>query len=220
MATAVVAATLNRRRRDEDRQDEIDFALDGMLEDPQTFQSRMASVKSVLEDLKSISLFGPTDDARKESESKVHALLEKRDSQILYGIESSLLVSLVADLPSQSVLNRVFKDRVCGDGVCDRPAEFPGFGRFGCIPDCGKYPNLTTVSLSLRDVIADSGTLLGWDLTLSDSSLDPSRSKFTYNIYSYTMNVFEKDIYNETVSFELPDGEYTLVLRKKSRHLT
>ncbi|EKX32347.1 hypothetical protein GUITHDRAFT_121488 [Guillardia theta CCMP2712] len=273
MAAAVVAATLNRQMREAEQEQELDYSLHGMLEDPHTFQSRMASVDSVLEDLKSKSLFGPTDDALKESESKIHALLEKvqaridrstryrklagtslffllfillvfaqRDSQVLYVIESSLLDALVDDLPSmrsggfmnsgvgatgyirnnddlyswlqQSILPSVFQDPVCGDGVCDSPAEYPGFGRFGCIPDCGKYPNLTSVSLSLKDVIADSGALLGWDLTLLDSSLDPSRSKFTYNIYSDTMNafVFEQDIDNATLSLELPDGQYTLVM--------
>ncbi|EKX32346.1 hypothetical protein GUITHDRAFT_121487 [Guillardia theta CCMP2712] len=166
----------------------------------------------------------------------------QRDSQTLFAIESSLLDFLIGDLPTylsggfmnsgvgatgyirnnddlyswlqQSILPSVFQDPVCGDGVCDSPAEYPGFGRFGCIPDCGKYPNLTSVSLSLKDVIADSGALLGWDLTLLDSSLDPSRSKFTYNIYSDTMNafVFEQDIDNATLSLELPDGQYTLVM--------
>eukprot|EP00960_Hanusia_phi_P077138 768654-Hanusia_phi.AAC.4 len=166
----------------------------------------------------------------------------QRDSQVLYGIESSLLDFVIGDIPTyisggfmnsgvgatgyirspddlyswlqQSILHTAFQDPVCGDGVCDSPAEYPGFGRFGCIADCGKYPNLTSVSLSLKDVIADSRVLLGWDLTLLDSSLDPSRSKFSYNIYSDTMNafVFEQDIDNETIAVELPDGQYTLVL--------
>eukprot|EP00960_Hanusia_phi_P077135 768654-Hanusia_phi.AAC.1 len=82
MAAAVVAATLSRRRRDEEKDQDLELALSGMFEDPQTFQSRMASVESVLEDLKSKSLFGPTDGSLKESESKIHALLERVQQRI------------------------------------------------------------------------------------------------------------------------------------------
>ena len=31
----------------------------------------------------------------------------------------------------------IFTDPTCGDGVCDAPAEFPAYGRFGCAADCG-----------------------------------------------------------------------------------
>ena len=28
-------------------------------------------------------------------------------------------------------------DPECGDNVCVSPKEYPGFGRFGCVSDCG-----------------------------------------------------------------------------------
>ncbi|GAQ83617.1 Ca2+-modulated nonselective cation channel polycystin [Klebsormidium nitens] len=38
---------------------------------------------------------------------------------------------------NDTFVNTIWADPVCGDGVCDRPIEFNGFGRFGCTPDCG-----------------------------------------------------------------------------------
>lgn len=36
-----------------------------------------------------------------------------------------------------SVVRPIFAPRTCGDGLCERPFEFPAFGRFGCAADCG-----------------------------------------------------------------------------------
>jgi hypothetical protein len=38
---------------------------------------------------------------------------------------------------NDTFVNTIWANPVCGDGVCDRPIEFSGFGRFGCTPDCG-----------------------------------------------------------------------------------
>jgi hypothetical protein len=32
----------------------------------------------------------------------------------------------------------MWTDPVCGDGVCERPFEFPAYGPFGCFFDCGR----------------------------------------------------------------------------------
>ena len=40
---------------------------------------------------------------------------------------------------SNAIIGAVFVNPVCGDGVCNLPTEYPGFGRFGCIPDCGEW---------------------------------------------------------------------------------
>ncbi|CAI5968657.1 unnamed protein product, partial [Closterium sp. NIES-64] len=42
-------------------------------------------------------------------------------------------------------LQTLWADPTCGDGSCDRPFQFPAFGRFGCEADCGTFPNLTSV---------------------------------------------------------------------------
>ncbi|CAI5951937.1 unnamed protein product [Closterium sp. NIES-64] len=36
-------------------------------------------------------------------------------------------------------LQTLWADPTCGDGSCDRPFQFPAFGRFGCQADCGTY---------------------------------------------------------------------------------
>lgn len=38
---------------------------------------------------------------------------------------------------NSTIIQPLWADPVCGDGICDRPIEFAGFGRFGCTPDCG-----------------------------------------------------------------------------------
>lgn len=34
-------------------------------------------------------------------------------------------------------VSEVWKEQVCGDGVCDSPLEFKAFGELGCKTDCG-----------------------------------------------------------------------------------
>lgn len=47
----------------------------------------------------------------------------------------------------------IWKDPICGDGICAEPYEFASYGRFGCRADCGKLPevqNVTTLVIDLR----------------------------------------------------------------------
>ena len=39
-----------------------------------------------------------------------------------------------------AVVDPHWRDPVCGDGVCERPYEFPSFGQYGCKADCGAAP--------------------------------------------------------------------------------
>ncbi|KAK3233695.1 hypothetical protein CYMTET_56019 [Cymbomonas tetramitiformis] len=39
----------------------------------------------------------------------------------------------------------IWKEPICGDGICEGPAEFPAFGRFGCKEDCGIEPEISPV---------------------------------------------------------------------------
>ena len=112
----------------------------------------------------------------------------------------------------------VFSDPVCGDGNCDTPDEYPGFGRFGCIKDCGKYKNVTTLTITLADIIQQSSSELGFPLKDSALDSDPSRVRYFYNIYSDTMGdfLFETDTNATQLTFEVPDGELTLVLYQVS----
>ncbi|KAK3244510.1 hypothetical protein CYMTET_45878 [Cymbomonas tetramitiformis] len=53
---------------------------------------------------------------------------------------------------------KIWKDPICGDGVCQEPFEFPAFHRFGCKVDCGVAP-LTAVLLYVEVAMQE---LLGY----------------------------------------------------------
>ena len=75
-------------------------------------------------------------------------------------------------------------DPVCGDGQCDMPDEYPGFGRFDCAKDCGEYSNVTTLPLKLQDMINASQTELGISLPRTSLDTDPAsdaRQQFCTN---------------------------------------
>mmetsp|Transcript_10574 Transcript_10574/g.42685 ORF Transcript_10574/g.42685 Transcript_10574/m.42685 type:complete len:2274 (-) Transcript_10574:246-7067(-) len=46
----------------------------------------------------------------------------------------------------------IWADPKCGDGECSRQTEYPGFGKFGCIADCGPYPAefLSTLHIDIQ----------------------------------------------------------------------
>eukprot|EP00897_Mesotaenium_endlicherianum_P009133 jgi/Mesen1/8248/ME000445S07401 len=46
---------------------------------------------------------------------------------------------------NDTILQNIYRDPDCGNGICSYPEEFPGFGRFGCTADCGVLQNVTTV---------------------------------------------------------------------------
>ena len=52
-----------------------------------------------------------------------------------------------------ALIAKIFTDPICGDGVCDSPEEYAGFGRFGCVADCGKYLDTTTITIDLQDIL-------------------------------------------------------------------
>lgn len=52
----------------------------------------------------------------------------------------------------RNLLGTVWKDPVCGDGLCEVPFEYPSYGRFGCRADCGRLTekfNLTKLQLDI-----------------------------------------------------------------------
>ena len=65
----------------------------------------------------------------------------------------------------------VWSDPVCGDGECST-GEYPGFGRFGCIADCGTYSYLVPVEVQVKavtyftddDRVADFMEKTNWNL--------------------------------------------------------
>ena len=134
---------------------------------------------------------------------------------------------------STSILNRILTQPECGvslmvcdlnayqiisnypyqDGICEPPTEYPGFGRFGCIPDCGTYSKTTTLTIDIESFLHFSkNDVKPWDLSNVTLTDDP---RFTYNIFSSTMQdfLFENDMSpNDLTLLEAPDGNLTLYL--------
>eukprot|EP00897_Mesotaenium_endlicherianum_P009508 jgi/Mesen1/8586/ME000005S08552 len=53
----------------------------------------------------------------------------------------------IYDWINNTILQTIYTDPDCGNGICSYPEEFPGFGRFGCIADCGVLTNVTPVNI-------------------------------------------------------------------------
>lgn len=138
-------------------------------------------------------------------------LFMQRDTTLAYSIEASLINSIVAGLPGDGrivntdqfydwmqsdLVGRIFTDPICGDGTCEYPQEYAGFGRFGCEKDCGKYLYTSTVTVDLKPFYnASAGIFPGgdfnqdWELSgkIDDRKLN---ADFRWNIYSDTMGEF------------------------------
>ena len=46
-----------------------------------------------------------------------------------------------------TLVGGAFEDAQCGNGQCESPQEYPGFGRFGCDDDCGKYEKTSRIKV-------------------------------------------------------------------------
>ena len=59
-----------------------------------------------------------------------------------------------------------------------------------------------------------SASELGWELSSNPVLQSAQKSGFKYNIYSHTMSdfLFETDISNSSVTVEVPDCEFELML--------
>lgn len=116
----------------------------------------------------------------------------------------------------------VLEDSKCGDGVCDQNEyEYPGFGRFGCQEDCGKYSKTSLITVQLDDFLAVSKNYNQkatnpsdtWDLSNIARSYSPD---YKWNIYSYTMGAFIFEEHQNVTGYkavvEVPDGKLELRL--------
>jgi hypothetical protein len=109
-----------------------------------------------------------------------------------------------------SILQRVFVDAICGDGICSE-TEFPGFGRFGCAADCGAFQNVTSVTVDLTSFMKSKPVinLNKWDIShvIPSMKADP---RFRWNIFSESLGdyVFLGDREEGQVTVDLLDGVY------------
>jgi len=119
-----------------------------------------------------------------------------------------------------SFAGSVLEDSKCGDGVCDQNEyEYPGFGRFGCQDDCGKYSKTSLISVQLDDFLGASKTYNEkaaggtWDLSKISRSYSPD---YKWNLYSHTMGayIFEhhQNVTGDKTVVEVPDGKLELRL--------
>ncbi len=127
-----------------------------------------------------------------------------------------------------NIVDRTFSDPACGDGVCESPDEFPGFGRFGCIPDCGRYKKTTKATVKMEDFFQysksvtgafhpDNGKASEWDLSGIIDKTKDIHPDYRWNIWSDTMEDYifaeHQMPLNATKSKEvvdLPDGRFEL----------
>lgn len=111
---------------------------------------------------------------------------------------------------NESIIQRVFVDAICGDGICSE-TEFPGFGRFGCAADCGAFQNVTSVTVDLTSFMKSKPVinLNKWDIShvIPSMKADP---RFRWNIFSESLGdyVFLGDREEGQVTVDLLDGVY------------
>jgi hypothetical protein len=116
----------------------------------------------------------------------------------------------ILDWINHSILERVFVDAICGDGICS-DTEFPGVGRFGCSADCGSFQNVTAVTVDLTSFMKSKPiiNLNKWDIShvIPSMRADP---RFRWNIYSESLGdyVFATDQEEGQVTVDLLDGVY------------
>ena len=105
-------------------------------------------------------------------------LFLQRSSHASYEVHSTLAAGLLPPGPVaglddvyawlRGLLGAVWRDPVCGDGVCESPFEFAQYGRFGCRADCGRLQdvqNLTALRVDLAyDFAHPAGSLPPADL--------------------------------------------------------
>jgi len=137
------------------------------------------------------------------------AVMMQQDTPSASAVQSSFQATIIAGLPAGAIsgpddlfdwlqadiVDRGWDEPVCGDGTCEWDSnEFPGFGRFGCIEDCGRYLFTSKITVDLQVLFDAAAKVLDWNL----KKVDPLRQYaaqgrtpgYRWNIYSYTMGAF------------------------------
>ena len=144
----------------------------------------------------------------------VSAIFMQQDMLSAGAVQASYQTTIIAGLPDTGLLtspddlydwlqsdivDRGWSEPVCGDGTCEYDgAEFPGFGRFGCIRDCGRYLFTSKITVDLQTIYNASAKMLavqgddpnkvGWDI--KKMMLSDRKPNFKWNIWSDTMGDF------------------------------
>ena len=116
----------------------------------------------------------------------------------------------ILDWINSSILERVFVDAICGDGICS-DTEFPGFGRFGCVADCGAFTNVTSVTIDLVSFMNSKPIIAidKWDISHVIPTLEAD-PRYRWNIYSESLGdyIFLGDQQEGQATVDLMDGVY------------
>lgn len=82
----------------------------------------------------------------------------------------------------QSVVQPIWTARVCGDGFCERPFEFPAYGRWGCEVDCGSADTVSVAVVVSADYagmdFSDAAALLSMCVVKRLLALSPHLPQF------------------------------------------
>lgn len=125
---------------------------------------------------------------------------------------------LLSSPPPAALLFPLWNDPVCGDGVCSFPVEYPAFGRFGCIADCG----LSTLPTSTVTVTVTAGYRQNSVVTQSMQEAFVAATRWNLCFWSNYTNVptqlcwFEKArafasaTETQTLVLNLPDADWSV----------
>eukprot|EP00282_Hemiselmis_andersenii_P036609 CAMPEP_0169431480 /NCGR_PEP_ID=MMETSP1042-20121227/2974_1 /TAXON_ID=464988 /ORGANISM="Hemiselmis andersenii, Strain CCMP1180" /LENGTH=1151 /DNA_ID=CAMNT_0009541903 /DNA_START=29 /DNA_END=3481 /DNA_ORIENTATION=- len=122
----------------------------------------------------------------------------------------------------EHIRDAVFKDPVCGDGVCDYPQEFAGFGPFGCARDCGEYQNVSAAFFQGVDGTVPQGQTAAQQPAYIVAAANGALPDYRFNVYLPRMRqfYFEEDQpveHNEFTQFEVPDDNITVCLFQRNK---
>ncbi|CAI5979874.1 unnamed protein product, partial [Closterium sp. NIES-65] len=106
---------------------------------------------------------------------------------------------------NDSIIQVVWKDPPCGNGICERPLEFEAFGRFGCSADCGDLAAVTSVTVHLT-------TDFHSPTDAAASSWNLCRDAPTPLCWYAEDQQFTELASDTQVTLALPDGSWSLVL--------
>ncbi|CAI5986314.1 unnamed protein product [Closterium sp. NIES-65] len=106
---------------------------------------------------------------------------------------------------NNSIIQTLWADFTCGDGTCNRPFQYPAFGRFGCQADCGTFPNLTSVVVRLSSQLhtQEAAEQSSWNLCM----VNPV-SLCWYE----APQPFPQGEVDSSVPLDIPDGDWVVVL--------
>ena len=157
-----------------------------------------------------------------------------------YALTSTLKANLIPDETSvkgsaevrswiSNVVTTTWQDAQCGDGRCERPFEFPEYGRFGCKADCDLLKSAAQItpiqidiyfnfshpkgSVSPVDLMNDAA----WNLCPLevDELIGPRKIFHGSDCYYEEDQKFEDQVGHIVREIDdIPDGDWTVVVKK------